>query len=124
MPVITAADARSFALPGLAVLGLAAPSRGARETAVWRLTLEPGALGAAHTLDREEVFVALAGAARASIGDAEHEVGAGEALVVPAGVEFSLANPYEEPFEAVVAFPVGGRATMPGGEPFTPPWAE
>jgi quercetin dioxygenase-like cupin family protein len=106
------------------VLGLASPSRGASETAVWRLTLEAGAPGAVHSLDREEVFVALAGAARATVGGDEHELAAGEALVVPAGVEFALANPHDEPFEAVVAFPVGGRATLPGGEPFTPPWAE
>ena len=124
MPLITAADARSFALPGLTVLGLASPSRGASETAVWRLTLAPGAPGAAHSVDREEVFVALAGAARATVDGAETRLEAGEALVVPPGVEFSLANPYGEAFEAVVAFPVGGRATMPGGEPFTPPWAE
>ena len=43
---------------------------------------------------------------------------------MPAGIDFSLANPHDVPFEAVVALPVGGRATMPGGEPFTPPWAE
>ncbi len=124
MPVITATDARSFALPGLTVLGLASPSRGASETAVWRLTLAPGAPGAAHSVDREEVFVALAGAAQATVDGRVQRVVAGEALVVPPGVEFSLANPHEEDFEAVVAFPVGGRATMPGGEPFTPPWAE
>ena len=70
------------------------------------------------------MFVALAGAARALVAGEEQHLVAGDALVVPPGVEFSLANPYEEDFEAVVAFPVGGRATLPGGEPFTPPWAE
>lgn len=124
MPLITAADARSFALPGLTVLGLASPSRGARETAVWRLTLTPGAPGATHSVDREEVFVAVAGAAQATVGGLEARLEAGEALVVPPGVEFSLANPYDEDFEAVVALPVGGQARMPGGEPFVPPWAE
>ena len=37
---------------------------------------------------------------------------------------FDLANPYEEPFEAVAVMPVGGRATIPGEAPFVPPWAE
>jgi hypothetical protein len=43
---------------------------------------------------------------------------------VPAGQTFDLANPYDEPFEAVAVMPVGGRATIPGDEPFVPPWAE
>ncbi|MDX6580052.1 MAG: hypothetical protein QOJ47_1601, partial [Gaiellales bacterium] len=37
---------------------------------------------------------------------------------------FSLANPFDAPFEAVVVLPVGGRAAMLGGEPFVPPWTE
>lgn len=65
-------------------------------------------------MDREEVFVAVAGRALA----------AGDALVVPAGRRFSLAHPSAEPFRAVVALPVGGRASMPGQAPFVPPWAE
>lgn len=124
MPVITAAQARTFELGDLAVVGLAAPSRGARETAVWRLTLAPGALGTTHRLDREEVFVALAGEAELELDGERHALCAGEALVVPADTDFSLANPHDVPFVAVAALPVGGRATMPGGEPFTPPWAE
>ena len=124
MPVIPAATAPTFVLPGLAVTGLAAPSRGASETSVWRLTLAPGAPGAEHTVDREEVFVALAGRAVATVDGDEHQLGPGDALVVPAERPFSLANPHDEPFEAVVALPVGGRARMPGGDAFVPPWAE
>jgi len=41
---------------------------------------------------------------------------------VPAGVTFTLANPGDQPFEAVAMLPVGGRATI-GGEEMTPPWA-
>ena len=44
--------------------------------------------------------------------------------VLPAGETFDLANPHDEPFEAVAVMPVGGRATLPGGEPFVPPWAQ
>ncbi|HEX8858475.1 MAG TPA: cupin domain-containing protein [Actinomycetes bacterium] len=124
MSVISAATAPTFALPGLAVTGLAAPSRGASETSVWRLTLTPGAAGVEHTVDREEVFVALAGRAVATIDGDEHHLGPGDALVVPAECPFSLANPHDEPFEAVVALPVGGRARMPDGDAFVPPWAE
>ena len=124
MPVIPGATAPTFSLPGLVVTGLAAPSRGATETSVWHLVLEPGAPGVEHSMDREEVFVAVAGRALATVGGGEAPLVAGDALVVPAGRRSSLANPSAEPFRAVVALPVGGRASMPGQAPFVPPWAE
>jgi hypothetical protein len=43
---------------------------------------------------------------------------------IPAGELFSLANPGSEPFLAVALVPVGGQATLPGGEPFSPPWTQ
>jgi quercetin dioxygenase-like cupin family protein len=122
MPIIKHSAAPSFSLPGLTVTGLASPSRGAHETSVWRLAIAPGTPGAEHTLDREEVFIALSGRAVATLGGERHELAAGDALIVPANVVFSLANPGSEPFEAVAALPVGGRAAMPAGEPFAPPW--
>jgi mannose-6-phosphate isomerase-like protein (cupin superfamily) len=123
MPIIRASTAPTFTMPGLSVIGLASPSRGASETCAWRLTLAPGTPGAVHSVDREEIFVAIAGRALATVGGVDHELHAGDALVVPAGEPFALANPGAEPFEAVVALPVGGRASMPEGEAFTPPWA-
>ena len=124
MTVIRGATAPTFSLPGLVVTGLAAPSRGSTETSVWHLVLEPGAPGVEHSMDREEVFVAVAGHALAVVDDVEAPIGTGDALVVPAGRRFSLANPSAEPFRAVVALPAGGRASMPGQAPFIPPWAE
>jgi quercetin dioxygenase-like cupin family protein len=124
MPVIPAANAPSFTMPGLAVTGLAAPSRGATETSVWRLTLASGAAGSEHTLDREEIFVVLAGRAVATIDGDEHHLRPGDALVVPPHRPFSLANPHGESFEAVAALPVGGRVHIPGSHPFVPPWAK
>jgi quercetin dioxygenase-like cupin family protein len=127
MPVISAATAPTFTLPDApdtVFTGLASPSRGTRETSVWRVRLGPGTPPTEHSLDREEVIVALAGRAVASLDRTRHEVGAGDALVVPAHQAFSLSNPYSEPFEAVAVLPVGGRARVGDGEPFTPPWTE
>ena len=123
-PVVRAADAPTFELPGLTVRGLAAPSRGSTETSVWSLVLAPGASGAPHRVTREEVFVAVSGCAVATLGDVRHELGAGDALVVPAGELFALANTSGEPFTAIAALPVGGQALLAGQEPFTPPWAQ
>jgi quercetin dioxygenase-like cupin family protein len=122
MPVISSQDAPRYEVGGTHVVGLAAPSRGAQETCAWRLTLAPGASSPDHTLDREEVFVALAGEARATLDGMTHLVGEGDGLIVPAGVAFTIDNPGDEPFEAIACLPVGGRATV-AGESAAPPWA-
>ena len=73
-------------------------------------------------MTREEIFVATAGVARVTVDGVSSELRAGDALVVPGGVQFALANDGAEQFEAVVAFPVGGQAVTADGT-FTPPWA-
>ena len=123
MPVIHASEAPTFSMAGVEFTGLAAPSRGAHETCVWRLTIAAGTEGTPHELDRAEVIVALAGRAVASLGADRIEFSEGDALIVPPHVTFALANPHGAPFEAVAVLPVGGSATLAGGERFTPPWA-
>jgi mannose-6-phosphate isomerase-like protein (cupin superfamily) len=123
MPIIKSSIAPSFDVHGVRFTGLASPSRGASETSVWRVAIAPATPGTRHTVDREEIFVAIGGRAVVELGDETTELAPGDALVVPSNVPFSIANPHAEPFEAVVALPVGGRATLPGGEPFVPPWA-
>ena len=123
MPILKSSDAPHFNLPGLQVTGLASPTRGSRETSVWRLTLSASTPGTRHTVDREELFVAVAGRAVAWLGEDTVELSAGDTLVVPPHVPFALGNPHTEPFEAIAVLPVGGRATLPGGAPFVPPWA-
>jgi mannose-6-phosphate isomerase-like protein (cupin superfamily) len=103
--------------------GLAAPSRGSTENAAWRLTIKPGVSAPPHALDREEIFIALAGRLTVTMDDEVLEVEPGDALVVPAHQQFAMANPGAEPFEAVVVLPVGGKGLIPGQEPFVAPWA-
>ncbi len=122
MTVIDDRDAPRFDLGGTHVIGLASPSRGAKDTSVWRLTLDPGAASPPHTLDREEVFVALRGSVTAAFADRTETVESGGALIVPVGEEFVLQNTGDEPFEGVICLPVGGRATV-DGEASVPPWA-
>jgi mannose-6-phosphate isomerase-like protein (cupin superfamily) len=122
MPVISDQDAPRFDVAGTHVVGLAAPSRGAQETCAWRLTLAPGASSPDHMLDREEVFVALSGEARATLDGTTHAVRQGDGLIVPAGVPFTISNPADEPFEAIACLPVGAQATV-AGQAAAPPWA-
>lgn len=124
MPVIKSSAAPEFELPGLKVIGLAAPSRGARETSVFRIALAPNTPGTVHSFDREEIFVVLSGDAQVTMGHETLHISSGDALIVPAGQPFSVANDSSRPFEAVVALPVGGRAAFPSGESFVPPWIE
>jgi mannose-6-phosphate isomerase-like protein (cupin superfamily) len=74
-------------------------------------------------MTREEVLVVLDGTARASIDGEVAEVPPGGAIVVPAGVTFSLTAVGPHPVIAVACLPVGGQARMSGEQPFTPPWA-
>jgi quercetin dioxygenase-like cupin family protein len=124
MPVIPAPAAPTHDLPGARFTTLASPSRGAAETSVWRLELLPGADAPVHSVTREEIFVALDGAATATLDGVEHAVCAGDALVLPPGTGFSIAAAGDAPFRAIVCLPVGGQAAFAGGAPFTPPWAE
>jgi mannose-6-phosphate isomerase-like protein (cupin superfamily) len=122
MTLVSLSSAPRFDAGGTHVVGLASPSRGSAETSVWRLTLDPGSSSPEHTLDREEVFVALGGSARAVMGERTLDVHAGDALIVPRDVAFRISNPGSEAFEAVACMPVGGSATV-DGESFPPPWA-
>lgn len=123
MPLIKSSVAPTFELPQLSVLGLASPSRGARETCVWRITVAPRTPGTRHAVDREEIFVVLAGRGVVELEGETAALDPGDAFIVPAGQSFSLSNPGDQPFTALAVLPVGGRATLPGGEPFAPPWA-
>lgn len=123
MNLIRKAEAPVFTRPGLKVTGLASPKRGATENCVWRISLAPSTAGVPHAVTREEIFVGIGGQAVVTVDGVEQVLGAGDAVIVPPGTLFSLANPHAEPFEAVVTFPVGGQAVM-DAKTFTPPWAE
>jgi quercetin dioxygenase-like cupin family protein len=123
MPVIESDAQRHHEIPGARFQTLASPSLGAEETSVWRVRLEAGTPGLPHRLTREEIFVVLAGSAVASLDGEPKRVASGSTLVLPAGVELSLATG-DEGLEAIVCLPVGGQGMVGDGEPFTPPWAE
>jgi mannose-6-phosphate isomerase-like protein (cupin superfamily) len=124
MPVLRSPAAPTHTLPGVSFTSLATPSRGASETALWRIEVAPRSPGAPHELTREEVFLILAGSARATIGETVEVAREGDVIVVPPHVPFTLANDGDEVLRAVCCLPVGGQALMNGGAPFTPPWAE
>jgi mannose-6-phosphate isomerase-like protein (cupin superfamily) len=123
MPIIKSSEAPTFTRGDMVVTGLASPSRGSRETSTWRLSLAPGCAGTQHSVDREEIFVVLAGTALVTLDGTDVPLAAGDTLIVPPHTPFALANPSGVACEALAIFPVGGLAKLPSSEAFVPPWA-
>jgi quercetin dioxygenase-like cupin family protein len=124
MPVLSAPPAPTHELPGARFTSLATPSRGSTDTSVWRVEIDPGTPATPHQVTREEVFVVLEGIARVRLGGTDDVAGPGGSIIVPPGVPFELAAAGDAPLRALCVLPVGGQAQLPGGEPFTPPWAQ
>ena len=124
MPVLTAPAAPTHDLGGTRFTSLATPSRGATDTAVWQVEILPGTPAMPHSVTREEVFVVLEGRASVRIAGDASEAGAGDAIVIPAGTEFELANGSDGPLRMLCCLPVGGQARLADGSTFTPPWAQ
>jgi quercetin dioxygenase-like cupin family protein len=123
--VIRRAEAPHFNADELIeVTGYASPSRGSRTVAAWKLRMEPGAASPVHQLTHGEAFIALTGRGRFEFGERVHELVPGDAICVPADIQFRIANGSEERFEAICCMAAGGMAQVGDGEPFPPPWAE
>ncbi|MBN9103167.1 MULTISPECIES: cupin domain-containing protein [unclassified Pseudonocardia] len=121
MPVVRHADARRTATPNAVMTTLASPTQGGTGLAVWQVRMDPGASGPPHRFDAEQVWTVLTGSARIELDGAEHAVGEGDTVVMPAGVPRRV-HAGERPFTAVVAAPAGARATADGADPVLPAW--
>ena len=123
MPIIPAPTTFTHELPHARFYSLATPSRGSRETSVWRARLEPASAAAPHRLTREEIFVVLSGTLRVAFDGQTSEARAGDAIVVPRDTEVTLSC-LADAVEVLCCLPVGGQAQIADGPLFTPPWAE
>jgi mannose-6-phosphate isomerase-like protein (cupin superfamily) len=124
MPVITSPAAPTHDLGHSRFTSLATPARGSSDTSVWLVEISPGTEPTPHSVTREEIFVVLEGAAALRIGTRLEQAASGDAIVVPAGVQFELSNAGRETLRMLCCLPVGGQATTADGMTFTPPWAE
>jgi quercetin dioxygenase-like cupin family protein len=121
MPVLPAPAGPTHDLGGTRFTSLATPSRGSTETAVWRVQIDAGQPALPHRLTREETFVVLAGEAAVELGGQRRTARPGDAIVVPADVDFAIEAP-SGTVELLCCMPVGGQAVTADGT-FTPPWA-
>jgi len=122
MPVLSRPSAPTHEFGATRFTALASPSRGSSELAVWQVEIAPGTPPTPHALTREEVFVVLEGTAELRIGGTVTTARAGDAIAVPPGQMFELANAGDRPLIAVCCMSSGGRAYLAGQEPFAPPW--
>lgn len=123
MPVLPAPPAPTHDLGHARFTSLATPSRGSTDSAVWTVEIAVGAPATPHSLTREEVFVVLDGVAAVRLAGERATAARGDAIVVPAGVDFELGNGGESPLRLLCCLPVGGMARLADGTTFTPPWA-
>jgi mannose-6-phosphate isomerase-like protein (cupin superfamily) len=124
MPISRNPNRHTHELPGARFTSLATPTRGSRTTSVWRVELTPGTPGTPHELTDEEVFVVLEGRAKVRLAADTSEAGPGDCIIVPPNTPFSLEAVGASTFAAICCLPVGGRARLPDGKEFAPPWSE
>ncbi|TKX75991.1 cupin domain-containing protein [Halorubrum sp. GN11_10-6_MGM] len=98
------------AAEGLSKAVLLDESDGAPNFAMRRFELAPGAEVPRHTNAVEHEQYVLAGEYVVGIGDEEHAVAPGDALLIPAGVEHWYRNEGDEPGAFICAVPNGDDA--------------
>lgn len=123
MIVVTESESRTTRTPAAVVAGLAAPSQGSGELATWRVRMAPDAAGPVHEIDREQVWMPLAGSFSVTVAGETRVVGIGQAAILPADVVRQISSG-AEPAEALVCMPIGGTAAVPDSpERLDLPWA-
>ncbi|MCZ7415805.1 cupin domain-containing protein [Streptomyces sp. WMMC897] len=125
MFVVTETERSTTTTPNGRMATLAASSRGSVELSTWRAEFEEGKGTPVHAVDREQVWMPLSGAFTVEgEGGRVLVVRAGEAVVLPAGVDRRVTA-LGGPARALVCMPAGGRVTAAGQEGKAPlPWAE
>ncbi|MGW0802213.1 cupin domain-containing protein [Nonomuraea sp. NPDC002799] len=123
MTVIRDAEARRSETPTGVMTTFASPTQGGATRALWRVDAKPGAEGPVHDFDSEQVWSWVAGAATVELGDQTYTVGAGDTVVMPAGVVRRVLADSGSGYTAVVTAPAGARAlAVDGGDYGVPPW--
>jgi quercetin dioxygenase-like cupin family protein len=123
VPLIRASEAPSWEQQGWKMQGLAAPSRGSAQLAVWQVHIDPNTDGPLHRVDHDIVFVVIDGAAMITVDGETVDVAAGDAFVIPAGSERKLGNRQSIPCDLINAMPAGAKSERTDGSKSSIPWA-
>ncbi len=124
MPVIHADQAAVHEMHGTSFTAYASPTRGSRELCAWHIEIPGHTEGVRHRVSREEVLYVLSGTVQVSLDGQAEEAAAGDVILVPAGAQFGVDNPAEEPATAWVTTSVGLLGVLPDGSWISPPWTQ
>jgi quercetin dioxygenase-like cupin family protein len=120
---VRAAESRRTETPNATMTTLASPTLGPTEgLSLWRVEMEAGAAGPFHTFDSEQLWTALTGEVTIALDGAPTELGAGDTVVIPAGVERQVTA--RTAARLIVCGAGHAVVTVPGEEEprGTPPW--
>ncbi|MFB6892385.1 cupin domain-containing protein [Kitasatospora sp. NPDC056327] len=121
MSVIRRTDARRTETPNAVMTTFASPTQGGTGLAMWRVEMAGAHAGPRHAMDTEQVWTFLSGSAVVDLDGEELTLGAGDTLVLPAGVPRRVRS--DDGFGAVVASPAPSTAhNLDTGDRVSPPW--
>jgi quercetin dioxygenase-like cupin family protein len=124
MPVtVLAADGRRTETPNATMTTLASPTLGPTDgLSLWQVEMEAGVTGPLHAFDSEQLWTVLAGEVTIAVDGAPTELGAGDTVVLPAGVERRVTA--RTVARLIVCGAGDAVASVPGEEEprGTPPW--
>lgn len=122
MPIRKSGDHYTHQMHGAQFHSYVAPSRGSRQLCAWRTELEPGNIGAPHTVSHEEVFLVLHGSPVITLDDNRVQLSVGDVVLVPESATVQLDNPGDSAAALWVTTSVGLTAVTAEGGTITPPW--
>ena len=121
VPIERDQDHPTFELGANRVTSFAAPSRGASETALYRVDVPPGGGLPPHTHDHFDVFTVSSGGGTFHLGDEWFEMAVGDSATVPIGVRHYLeAGP--DGASIFVTMVAGTKLIREDGSEVVPPW--
>ena len=121
--LIRRAEARRTATPNATMTTLASPSvGGSTSLSLWEVEMKPDQRGPLHAFDREQLWTVRAGRVTISVDGSEHDLEAGDTLVIPARSERRVLARADA--ELLVCGQADAQASIPGEGTSrgTPPW--
>ncbi|HMM42829.1 MAG TPA: cupin domain-containing protein [Thermomicrobiales bacterium] len=125
MSAIRSADLTAVESPGRsATTPIATPPAGAIGVSVMRQCQQPGGENTPHSHDREEVIIMLGGWVEIAIDGERHQLGPGDAVILPPDALRQLRNQGGEPADWLLIAPSGIRFFHADSSPVASGWAE
>lgn len=108
---------------GIEHVTLAGSHTGLRNLSVWKQSMSSGHATPPHRHACEEVVICTGGAGELHVAGRVERFGAGQTIIIPAGVDHQLVSTGPEPLETIAAFAMTPVLTIsPDGEVLDLPW--